>query len=62
MITTDKLESHYKTIKAKHDALDKMINEAYNHYVDDLKINKLKLEKLHLKEEIDRIESKLRTH
>jgi hypothetical protein len=48
-------------IKAKHDALDKTINEAYNHYVDDLKINKLKLEKLHLKEEIDRIEHQLRT-
>ena len=60
MITEDKLESHYTVIKAKHDALDKMIVEAYNHYIDDNEVHKMKREKLHLKEEMDRIKSKLK--
>ena len=60
MITEDKLESHLKVVKAKHDALDKMIVEAYNHYIDDNEVHKMKVEKLHLKEEMDSIKSKLK--
>ena len=60
MITEQKLESHFKVIKTKHDALDKMIVEAYNHYIDDNDVHKMKIEKLHLKEEMDRIRSKLK--
>lgn len=62
MITQEKLESHYNVIKSKHDALDKMITEAHNHYVDDVEVIKLKLEKLHLKEEMEKIKSKLEAH
>ena len=60
MITEDKLESHFEVVKAKHDALDKMIVEAYNHYIDDNEVHKMKREKLHLREEMDRIKSKLK--
>lgn len=62
MITEDKLESHLKVIKEKHDALDKMIVEAYNHYIDDNEVHKMKVEKLRLKEEMDQIKSRLRMH
>ena len=62
MITIEKLESHLKSVQAKHDALDKMIVEAYNHYIDDNEVHKLKREKLHLREEMDRINSKLKGH
>lgn len=62
MITHEKLESHYNVVKAKHDALDKMIEDAYNHYVDSVEVVKLKLEKLHLKEEMERIQTQMKAH
>jgi hypothetical protein len=56
MSTREKLISHAKSLRNKHDSLDKQIEEAYNHYTDDIEINKMKVEKLHLKEELSRIE------
>lgn len=55
-MTVEKLMSHYKTVKIKHDTLDKQITNAYNHYTDDVEVNKMKVEKLHLKEEMSRLE------
>ena len=54
MSDKEKTLSHYNQIKEKHKTLDKKINDAYNHYTKDEDINKMKQEKLHLKEEIGR--------
>lgn len=62
MLTEEKLYSHYNKVKAKHDALDKMIVDAYNHYIDDNEVHKMKLEKLQLKEEMEQIKTKLKVH
>lgn len=51
--------SHYKTVKSKHDELDKKISNAYNHYINDIELNKMKIEKLHLKEEMSRLEQEI---
>jgi hypothetical protein len=59
MSNRDKIISHAKTIREKHDALDKKIEEAYNHYTDDETITKMKIEKLHLKEELVNIEREI---
>jgi hypothetical protein len=59
MSTREKLISHIKHVRSKHDLLDKQIEEAYNHYTDDIAIHKMKVEKLHLKEEISRFEQEL---
>jgi len=56
-MTDDKLNSHYRVVKARHDELDKKIEEAYNHYVSDDELHKMKVEKLHLKEEMAKIEA-----
>jgi hypothetical protein len=61
MSTREKMVSHYKNIKEKHDILDKKIQEAYNHYTKDEDIHKMKQEKLVLKEEMFRIEKELGT-
>jgi len=58
-MTVEKLLSHYKTVKSKHDTLDKKIENAYNHYTDDLEINGMKVEKLLLKEEMARLEHEI---
>lgn len=62
MLTEQKLESHYSHLKEKHDQLDKMIVDAYNHYIDDNEVHKMKVEKLHVKEEMEQIKSKLKVH
>jgi hypothetical protein len=56
MSSIEKIMSHYKTLKSKHDDLDKQIDNAYNHYTDDVEIHKMKVEKLHLKEEMSQLE------
>lgn len=61
-MTEEKLNSHYKVVKSKHDILDKLIVDAYNQYIDDNEVHKMKLEKLHLKEEMDRIQNQLKEH
>ena len=59
MSEREKLISHIKHVQSKHDLLDKQIKEAYNHYTDDIAINKMKVEKLHLKEEMNQLEHEI---
>jgi hypothetical protein len=59
-MSNNKKLSHYKAIKEKHENLDKQITEAYNHYDNDEFIRKMKIDKLHLKEEIDQLEKELK--
>jgi hypothetical protein len=61
MSTPEKLLSHYKNLKEKHDDLDKKITEAYNLYANDLEVQEMKTKKLHLKEQMYEIESQLGT-
>ncbi len=54
------LEAHIRELEAKHQRLEEEIDELMAHpSVDDLEIKKLKLEKLHLKEEIERLRKQL---
>jgi hypothetical protein len=62
MTTPEKMMGHYDSLKEKHDKLDKEIQDAYNHHVDDTKINKMKSDKLHLKEQMFDMEQKLKDH
>ncbi len=50
------LEAHIRELENRHQRLEDEISELMAHpSVDDLEIRKLKLEKLHLKEEIERL-------
>jgi hypothetical protein len=46
-------------LKEKHDALDRQIKELYEHHTDDLKVEKLKKEKLKLRDEIEQTNRKI---
>lgn len=59
MITHEKLMHHLKHLREKHDALDKRIQDSYNHYDRDDVVHKMKIEKLHLKEEMKNIEKQM---
>jgi hypothetical protein len=52
------LSSHLTELRKKHQALSEMIEaEQRNPAADDLNIKQLKVKKLHLKEEIERLSS-----
>lgn len=53
MMTREKLIHHIETMREKHDALDAEIQKLYESRADDLKVEKLKKEKLKLKDEIE---------
>jgi len=53
MITKEKLEHHQKALQEKHDILDKEIRDAYMDNVGDLEIEKMKKQKLKLRDEIE---------
>jgi len=49
----EKLERHMHALKEKHDILDKEIRDAFVDNVGDLEIEKMKKQKLRLKDEIE---------
>jgi len=49
----EKLERHMHALQEKHDILDKEIRDAYMDNVGDLEIEKMKKQKLRLKDEIE---------
>ena len=54
------LEAHIRELESKHQKLEDRIADMMNHpSVDDLEIKRLKLEKLHIKEEIERLRKQL---
>ncbi len=54
------LEAHIRELESRHQRLEDQIADMMAHpSVDDLEIKKLKLEKLHLKEEIERLRKQL---
>jgi uncharacterized protein YdcH (DUF465 family) len=59
MITKEKLEHHMDALQEKHDILDKEIKDAYMDNVGDLEIEKMKKQKLKLKDEIESCKRKI---
>lgn len=55
-----KLQHHLEHLEQRHRELDKEIKEMYNNYDDDITIQQLKKERLHVKEEIQQTLSKLK--
>ena len=62
MNTPEKIMGHYNSLKEKHDPLDKEIEDAYAHHVDDVILHEMKTKKLHLKEQMFDMEQKLKGH
>jgi len=59
MIKRDKIEHHIAHLQEKHDALDKEIITEEKQYGNHKHIQELKKQKLHLKDEIAQLKSKL---
>lgn len=57
----EKIRSHIDQLKEKHDKLDKLIQDAHNHWDSDTSIKDLKIKKLYIKSEIDKLENELNT-
>jgi hypothetical protein len=58
-MNADKLQNHMIVLQERHDALDKLITEHYNQYMDDSKLKEEKLKKLELLNEIERCKHQL---
>lgn len=52
-------QEYLKVLEDKHRTLDKEIQTGYNKRLDDLLLEKMKLKKLKIKEEIERLKSTL---
>lgn len=59
MSTVESLKNHLQHLEEIHRKLDKKIERNYNHYLNDIDLKKLKLEKLTLKEEIEKLKLKI---
>jgi len=56
----DKITVHLKELYTRHKALDEEIKQMYNHWENDIIINRKKTQKLWLKDEIYRLETELK--
>lgn len=59
MITKEKLEHHIKHLEEKHELLHKEVRDAYMDNVSDVEIEKMKKQKLKLKDEIETCKKKI---
>ncbi len=57
MINNDKKLRHLESLRRKHRAIDEQVQKEYSMHVD---VAELKVKKLHMKEEIKRLESELK--
>lgn len=53
MSTLESLTNHLKVLEERHRTLDKKITEDYEHRLNSDEYNKEKMDKLHLKQEIE---------
>ena len=51
--------SHLEELELRHRELDKKIKEGYTDYLDDTSLHKMKQEKLHIKDRIERLKQKV---
>lgn len=56
---TDKELSHLEQLELRHKELDKLIQEGYTNYLDDVHLVKMKQEKLHIKDTIEKLKKKV---
>jgi uncharacterized protein YdcH (DUF465 family) len=59
MSTLQSLQNHLDAVKVKHRELDKQIEIEYNTYIRDEIVDKHKIEKLKLKDEIRLLEKQI---
>jgi hypothetical protein len=52
-------EAHLESLKKRHAALDELIRRGFTTYLDDRSLNKMKNEKLKIKEQIVILEKEL---
>jgi len=50
---------HLEALKIKHKDLDKQCSLGYSNYLNDTDLNKMKMEKAHVKAEIQQLEQEL---
>ena len=51
--------SHLEELELRHRELDKKIKEGYTDYLDDASLHKMKQEKLHIKDRIEKLKKKV---
>ena len=51
--------SHLEELELRHRELDKKIKEGYTDYLDDASLHKMKQEKLHIKDRIEKLKQKV---
>ena len=54
-----KLEHHLKSLRQKHESIDREIKEQHFYREDETRLKELKLKKLRIKEEIEQITQKI---
>ena len=59
MSTLKSLTNHLKVLEERHRELDKKVSEDYEHRLNSDEYNKEKKDKLHLKEEIAKLEEQI---
>jgi hypothetical protein len=55
----EKLKHHIESLRQKHEDLEVLIKESYDHYDPDEKIKDLKVKKLQIKKEIEWLEREI---
>lgn len=55
MLTREKLEHHISHLQELHDKLDKEITEKYRQHENEFELEKLKKQKLNLKDDIENL-------
>ena len=51
-MNADKLQHHIAQLEEKHQLLKQQITDGYSHYLDDVHLGKMKLEKLIVKRQL----------
>jgi hypothetical protein len=51
--------SHLEQLELKHQELDKKIKEGYTNYLDDSDLSKMKMEKAHIKRQLEEVKKKV---
>jgi len=59
MLTREKIQHHITHLEKQHEELDKRVVEETRHHAEDFIIRKLKKQKLELKDEIEKMRTKL---
>lgn len=56
---SDKELSHLEALIKRHRELDLKIKDGYTNYLDDKDLKKMKMEKLHIKDQIEQLQKKV---